>query len=550
MKIMKKSLCLAMALIIFTAIFPQYTANQVSAEEYVIKGKFLLAMTPPPGDSIPVSNRAQLEAIANNLSGKYHLTADIDLSGGVWTPIGTPYNNNRFAGIFDGQGHVIRNLTVTGNRSYAGLFGEATSDAVIKNVGLENTSIDVSLNSDYNDLNVGGIIGYGGRISNCYNTGSIFAATTAYRSPINAGGISGRNSSINSCYNTGTVSVTASGGYYNPHAGGISGTNEAGFSIENCYNTGIVSANTSSSSSYSNPRAGGISGNNEAGFSIENCYNTGAVSAKGGRDPRVGGIAGFLSASSVPRNTYWNIDSKQTVNDKELSRDEKKGLGQGEGQATALTTEQMKSQSSFSGWDFTNVWTFQSGINSGYPILVPMLKPVPNLDTASDWAREQINEAYMLGLVPSALQNNYRRNITRAEFAALAVKLYETVIGVEITGRSNFNDTNDVNAQKAAAIGVMSPQNRELGLFAPDTVLTREDSAGTLVRLARLINRSLPSGTANFSDNSRIASWAIEYVGQVQAARIMSAGSGNNFNPKHSLTREECIAAMLRLYNR
>lgn len=54
----------------------------------------------------------------NTFRGKYFkLTADIDLSGGIWMPIGKYYNygnsNNRlFFGKFDGNGHVIKNMHI------------------------------------------------------------------------------------------------------------------------------------------------------------------------------------------------------------------------------------------------------------------------------------------------------------------------------------------------------------------------------------------------------------------------------------------------------
>jgi hypothetical protein len=174
------------------------------------------------------------------------------------------------------------------------------------------------------------------------------------------------------------------------------------------------------------------------------------------------------------------------------------------------------------------------------------------LDTKppSPWAAAQVNRAISADIVPLPLQIDYTQHITRAEFAALTVRLYETATGREITGRVSFNDTNNINVQKAAAIGVMSPTSRERGLFSPNAVLTRQDAAGTLVRLANLIGKPLPNGTADFTDNDKIASWAIEAVGRVQAARLMSAGSGGNFNPTDLSTREECIIAIWRLYDR
>ena len=56
------------------------------------KVDFIAAVDAPEMDSIPISNREELERIADDpeypLSGKYHLTNDIDLGGGEWTPIG------------------------------------------------------------------------------------------------------------------------------------------------------------------------------------------------------------------------------------------------------------------------------------------------------------------------------------------------------------------------------------------------------------------------------------------------------------------------------
>ncbi|MCL2397801.1 MAG: hypothetical protein FWC93_07005, partial [Defluviitaleaceae bacterium] len=83
------------------------------------------------------------------------------------------------------------------------------------------------------------------------------------------------------------------------------------------------------------------------------------------------------------------------------------------------------------------------------------LPVAPNLGTANQWAREYINQAFNSGLIPTSLQNNYTANITRAEFAALAVALYGAVTGNEISGRMMFNDTYDVNVQKMGALGVV-----------------------------------------------------------------------------------------------
>jgi hypothetical protein len=74
-----------------------------------------------------------------------------DFNGGEWEQIGNNSTNSaasRFTGIFDGQGYVIRNLTITRDQQYIGLFGYI-QDAVIKNTGLEDTNIDISYSLNF-----------------------------------------------------------------------------------------------------------------------------------------------------------------------------------------------------------------------------------------------------------------------------------------------------------------------------------------------------------------------------------------------------------------
>jgi hypothetical protein len=159
--------------------------------------------------------------------------------------------------------------------------------------------------------------------------------------------------------------------------------------------------------------------------------------------------------------------------------------------------------------------------------------PAPNLSTASTWAQDSVTIAYAYDLIPSALQNTYSANATRAEFATLAVALYEVATGKEITERVTFSDTNDVNVEKAAAIGV----------------LTREQAAVMLARLANAAAKPLPKQAATFGDNGSISSWAVEAVGQVQAAEIMGGVGNNMFSPQGAYTKEQSIITILRLFN-
>ena len=165
----------------------------------------------------------------------------------------------------------------------------------------------------------------------------------------------------------------------------------------------------------------------------------------------------------------------------------------------------------------------------------------------SSWAAEQVNVAIEANLVPENLQSKYTQATTRAEFASLAVTLYETVIGnvIEI-GDNPFTDTNDINAIKAAAIKVTTGTTETT--FSPDANLTREQAATMLSRLANAMGKPLPQHASTFNDNASIAIYALEAVGQMQVTKIMGGVGDNTFSPKSPYTREQSIMTAWRLF--
>ena len=171
----------------------------------------------------------------------------------------------------------------------------------------------------------------------------------------------------------------------------------------------------------------------------------------------------------------------------------------------------------------------------------------PNLTTASTWAHEHINRALTLNLLPQSLQSNYQNNITRAEFSALAVALYETATGRTITERATFNDTTDINVQKMGGLGVVGGVGD--GNFNPNGTITREQAAVTISRLADALGQPLPQSASTFADNAQISSWAVDAVGQMQATGIMGGTGNNNFSPSGTFTREQSIITILRLFD-
>jgi len=166
-------------------------------------------------------------------------------------------------------------------------------------------------------------------------------------------------------------------------------------------------------------------------------------------------------------------------------------------------------------------------------------------DTLSSWTTECVHRAIRLRLVPQNLQSNFNQPITRAEFTALAVYLYQ-MLDNEITGRTTFADTNDRYVEKAAYIGIVSGVGNNL--FDPDATLTREQAAVLLSRLAEAIGHPLRGAPLVFADSAEISSWAVSGVEGIVAHGIM-IGTGNYmFSPLHPYTREQSIIAILRVF--
>ena len=164
----------------------------------------------------------------------------------------------------------------------------------------------------------------------------------------------------------------------------------------------------------------------------------------------------------------------------------------------------------------------------------------------SAWAADHVNAAILAGLAPIELQSNFTTPTTRAEFAALAVSLYETVTETQIAGRMQFNDTNDINVQKMGYLGVVGGVGN--GNFNPNGTITRQEAAVMLARLIAVIDQPLPIVAPTFADNAQLASWATQAVGQIQAAGIMGGVGNNQFNSTGNFTREQSIITMLRLF--
>ena len=234
------------------------------------------------------------EAAQKDRSINCTLTADIDLTGKDWTPIGTNFYNS-YTGTFDGGGHTIKGLTVTTNDQYVGLFGRLGKAGTVKNVVMEGVQITSNHSLGY----AGGVAGFswGGTIENCSVSGSVSGA-------VSVGGVVGIQweASITGCSSSATVKGMV-------QVGGVAGETNSGATMAACYATGNV---TIEIDPINNILGGGLVGFN-AGSSVLACYATGNVTSTGSGTGNVH-IGGFLGGNYTTVTAgYWKNNHEQGI---------------------------------------------------------------------------------------------------------------------------------------------------------------------------------------------------------------------------------------------
>lgn len=311
-----------------------------------------------------ITNETDLRAVGTNLSGSFILDNDITLTGGEWTTIGNA--STPFTGTFNGNGKVVRNLSINqSNSDKQGMFGYATG-ATIKNLGLENVSV-----IGHND--VGAIVGRmgGTTVDKCYVTGYIEGND-------HVGGIVGGTeadgtiqSVISNDYAYASVNTRAS------QVGGILGTS-VNTDVLNCYFAGQVISPSSNSGGIVSLIDGGT------GSSISGCVCL-AQNIKGGQVQRIlSNDGGRTSILTLPVNyAYENTLLNGTV----LATSDSQYGETGE-QGANYTLAQLHDSGNYEylGWDFDLYWKITA---AGFPVFSNQTLPL-NLDMVVELPANEI----------------------------------------------------------------------------------------------------------------------------------------------------------------
>ena len=203
------------------------------------------------------------------------------------------------------------------------------------------------------------------------------------------------------------------------------------------------------------------------------------------------------------------------------------------------------------------------------PFTVAMQKQ--SKSKTSQWAEATIEKAEEVGLVPDILEGeDLTKPITRKEFAAVCVKLYEKLSGKSAApARENpFADTDDAEVLKAYNAGITSGIAADK--FGPDIILNREQAATMLTRVfkkAFVVGWTLKEDgkyafhytmPPKFADDAKISDWAKPSVYFMVSHKIISGIGNNTFAPKAdtpaeqaagyaNATREQALAISLRI---
>ena len=299
-----------------------------------------------------------------------YLTSNLDMGGtkdasGKWsgpnyTPVGGKFSmdidmvngdslviDTRFNGVFDGQGHIVKNI-----------YCERYSDKgfpysmAVGLIGYLGGNSDVGgISAEFND-------GWIPAVKN------VVVGEGYIRGRRMVGGVVGRmgdasnGSIIESCANHAEIKNTDAKG-----VGGILGSTTGGSTkgkgiVRNCYNTGNIST------TYSCP-AGGIIGAN-SGVNISNCYNVGTINSNGAKKGR--GIGGHDGGSYKVANCF----SLRGCDDDPESEGYFKGSSRKISvEVTQMDAAQMKSEAMLAALNANGlIFAKSNGTNNGYPVLV------------------------------------------------------------------------------------------------------------------------------------------------------------------------------------
>ena len=191
---------------------------------------------------------------------------------------------------------------------------------------------------------------------------------------------------------------------------------------------------------------------------------------------------------------------------------------------------------------------------------LPLGSPAFADRTPSAWAAPEMTAANTSGLMTPSAANDFHNTLTRDEFCELVVVMVEQTLGYPLPVPPSNPFTDDVepisiHALKAWNYGIITGITTTF--FAPSQRVERQQLCAMMIRAIRGLESSLRMtflspgiATLPYRDAAQIRDYAIEPVKLAYTNVIMQGNEQGNFMPSSDITSQECVAVIIRSFNR
>ncbi|MDR3278463.1 MAG: S-layer homology domain-containing protein, partial [Oscillospiraceae bacterium] len=175
----------------------------------------------------------------------------------------------------------------------------------------------------------------------------------------------------------------------------------------------------------------------------------------------------------------------------------------------------------------------------------------------SDWFVAEMNDANGKGLLTARAAKDFQRAMSRDEFCELAVLMTEYTLGKELPlpASNPFLDCNSEYVQKAYLYGMVN--GIDTTHFGPDRPIERQQLVALMIRALTQTQTDLgktllapPVPALPFNDSGKVSDYARTPLMYAYANNIVKGDDQNNFNPATNVTSQECVAVIIRSFNK
>ena len=450
-------------------------------------------------------------------------------------------------GVF---GHVIRSTVEDSWANVSVTGGEDASD-----VGGFAGDIDYSTITDsYSDGVVSGESYIGGFVGDSDTFAEfirVYSDATVNATGNDTGGLIGGLddfSTLEQVYATGNVTSTGVAvidgeGIQNKYAGGLVGSIENGIRITDAYAIGDVSGDV----------VGGLIGEIDEEFSTDefvnngtrssiltNVYSKGSVTSNG--EYVLSGLIGIINGESTVSNSYWNTETSGTT---------ESAAGEG------ITIAQMQNQSTFTGWNFDDVWTSDDNnvINSGYPYFgwqeslleyTDVFSSRSSSTTGSKINKDLTYDEEVAAMLEAGIVNENPENSTnKCEALVMMSRVFEWQVPTAIS--SNYTDVPEWCVSVAAfgtERGIV--EGRTTTTLGMETPVSRDEVALMIYRELKKQNFEF-KGTAKFEFTDTLTPWAKEAIEALSKEGIIKGFSDGTFGGSKNILKQDLGVMLMRI---